>query len=77
VVCRLLIANVEKSLRLAVERVAVLFKMHEMGGVSNLYIAFHGDALSASKSQRASASVARLSHSPRMIATGARMRLGS
>src|SRR6266702_4257806 len=36
-----------------------------------------GDPFTASNSQRASASLQRLSHSPRMIATGARTRAGS
>src|SRR6202167_697732 len=42
---RLAVAIVQKGLRLAVKRVAVFFEVHEMGGASDLHIAFHGRRL--------------------------------
>jgi hypothetical protein len=36
------IAFVEKRLRLPIKRVAIFFEVHEMGGASDLHVAFHG-----------------------------------
>ena len=67
----------KKILCFAIQRITACLEVHQVGATTDLHIAADGDALKSPNSQAASVSVHMLSHSPRMIATGARTRDGS